>query len=302
MVGEAPEPSRAAGETLVELVAAGLNPVDVAIAAGRFYLPLPDPPRVAGAEAVGRVLESDTHPAGALVWTLQYSGAFAERFIIADEAAVPVPDGVDPVFAAGIGIAGLAGWMPVRDRGALKPAETVVVLGATGIAGRVAVQAARGAAGRIVGVGRNPEVLAQLMALGADATVALADDVDLTAALRDACPDGIDLVVDALWGAPLAATIPVLRHGARVVQVGSAAGQSSEIVAGTLRGRRIDIRGFSVFSESRDDVARAYTAMVRELGDGREVMPIERVPLDAAPAAFAAQAAAGAAVKRVLIP
>ena len=113
-VREVPEPPPAAGRALVRLVAAGLNPVDLAIGAGRFYLPVPDPPRVAGAEAVGEVVRSDVHRPGTLVWSLEPTGRFGEVFSAADAALVPVPEGLDPVMAAAIGIAGLAGWMPVR--------------------------------------------------------------------------------------------------------------------------------------------------------------------------------------------
>lgn len=301
-VREVPEPQPAPGRALVRLRAAAVNPVDLAIGAGRFYLPVPEPPRVAGAEAVGEVLSSAVHAPGTLVWSLEPTGRFGEVFSAADEALVPVPDGLDPVRAAAIGVAGLAGWMPVRDRGGLVPGETVAVLGASGIAGQVAVQAAvLGGAGRVVALARSDEGLARARVLGAHAVVPLGAE-DPGAALRAAAPDGVDLLVDTLWGAPLVACLPALRRGGRVVQVGSSAGQSAEVVAGPLRGGRIDIRGFSVFSETPADLAAAYGALATAVARGAVRMDIERVPLADAAAAWARQAAGTGGAKLVFVP
>ncbi|MCC6832026.1 MAG: zinc-binding dehydrogenase [Thermoleophilia bacterium] len=301
-VREVPEPQAAPGRALVRLLAAALNPVDLAIGAGRFYMPVPEAPRVAGVEAVGEVVASAVHAPGTRVWSLEATGRFAEVFSAADDALVPVPDGLDAAMAAAIGVAGLAGWMPVRDRGALVPGETVAVLGAGGIVGQVAIQAALlGGAGRVVALARSDEGLARARVLGAHAVVPLGA-TDPGAALRAAAPDGVDLIVDTLWGAPLAACLPALRHGGRVVQVGSAAGQSAELVAGPLRGGRIDIRGFSVFSEAHRDIAAAYAALAAAVAGGEVRMDVERVPLRDAPAAWARQASGTRGAKLVLVP
>ncbi len=135
---------------------APLNPVDVAIAGGRFYLDVPPPPYVAGAELVGAVERSDRFPAGTRVWALTMTGAMAERAAVRDDLLVPVPDGLDDGLAGAVGIAGLAGWMAVRRRGGLAAGETVVVLGASGILGQAAVQAAAsGGAARVVAATRS---------------------------------------------------------------------------------------------------------------------------------------------------
>jgi NADPH:quinone reductase-like Zn-dependent oxidoreductase len=297
---EVPAPT---GPARVRTLAAGLNPVDLAVASGRFYLPLPEPPYVLGCEGVGEVLASAAHPTGTLVWSVRHTGGhFAEEFAAEDAALVPVPEGLPPAFAAALGIAGLAGWMPVASRGAMRPGEHVVVLGASGVAGRVAVQAARAlGAGRVVAVGRDAASLERAAALGADATVRIGEG-DLAAGLRDACGGGADLVVDMLWGEPLAACLGVLRRGARVVQVGSAAGQSAQVVAGPLRGGRIDVRGFSVFSEDPADVATGYRDLCRAALAGEVRLDLLEVPLSDAPAAWASQAAGTAGRKIVLVP
>ncbi|MFN8109727.1 MAG: zinc-binding alcohol dehydrogenase family protein [Thermoleophilia bacterium] len=302
-VEDIPAPAPGPGQSLVRLRAAGLNPVDLAIAAGRFYMPVPEPPRVAGAEAVGEVVQSAAHAPGTVVWCLQPTGCFAERFVVDDDAMVALPDGTDPVMAAALGIAGLAGWMPVRTRGALAPGETLVVLGASGIVGQVAVQAGvLGQAGAVVAVGRSERGLATARDLGATDSVTLTEDGDLTAALRRACPGGIDVLVDTLWGPPLAAAIPVLGTGGRVVQVGSAAGPAATIVAGPMRGGRNDIRGFSVFSEDRADVAAEYRALLAAAAAGSVRVDTRTVALEDAAEAFAAQGAGTDGVKLVLVP
>lgn len=297
-----PGPVEQPGRTLVRLLAGGVNPVDLAIAGGRFYLELPEPPFVAGVEAVGEVLSSALHPVGTRVWCLTPSaGCLAEVFSVPDDRAHPVRDDVDPALAVAMGVAGLAGWMPVADRGAPAGGATVVVLGATGAVGQVALQAARvHGAGRIVAVGRDPQVLRRLREQGADAVAEVGEG--LTDALREACPDGADLVVDCLWGAPLVAALPVLAPRGRIVQVGSAAAPVAEIPGGPLRGRRLDIRGFSVFAEDGPDLAAAHRALVEAAAGGLVGVPIRRIPLADAGEAWDLQAAGTGGTKLVLVP
>jgi len=299
-VTEVPEPPATPGRALVRMRAAGLNPVDLAIASGRFYMPLPDPPFVAGAECMGEVVSSAHLPAGTRVWCLPVTGAFAELVSAPDESLAPVPDGLDDVTAGGLGIAGLAGWMAVRVRGRLSPGETVVVLGASGVVGQTAIQAARlGGARWVVAVARSGAGRERALALGAD--VALATGSGLPEALRAGCGDGADLVVDALWGDAAAAAIAVMRRGGRLVQVGNAESPAMEVVAGPLRGRLIDLLGFSVIVEDPAEVGRAYRELAEVSALGEVVLEVEAVPLGEAPAAWARQAAGTGGRKLVLV-
>jgi NADPH:quinone reductase-like Zn-dependent oxidoreductase len=300
-VVDAPEHGAGPGHALVRMRAAALNPVDLAIASGRFYMPLPDPPFTAGAEAVGEVVSSQRLPAGTRVWCLTMTGAFGELVAAPEETLVPVPDALEDAAAAALGIAGLAGWMPVRERGRLAPGETVVVLGASGIVGQVAVQAARlNGAARVVAVARSAEGRERALRLGADAAIATGEG--LAEALREACGEGADLVVDALWGDSAAAAIGVLSRGGRHVQVGNAERPSLEVVAGPLRGGRIDLLGFSVFSEDRVELRRAYAELAEVAALGEVEIAVETVPLVDAPAAWARQAAGTGGRKQVLVP
>jgi len=295
---DAPEPEAPAGSTLVRVRAAALNPVDLAIAAGRFYLPIPQPPFIPGAEAVGEVVSSAVHPAGTRVWCLAMVGSLAELVVAPDDRVVPVPQGLSDEMAVAVGIAGLAGWSPVRERGGLVAGETVIVLAASGIVGQVAIQAARGVADRIVAVARSAEGRDRALALGAD--VALATGPGLADALRSACGEGADLVVDPLWGDPAVAALGALRHGGRLVQVGSAHAPTAEVTAGPLRGGRLDIRGFSVFSEEPGTLARAYAALAEAAAAGDVRLSLAVAPLDECPAAWERQAGGTGGVKLVL--
>src|SRR4051794_23908541 len=157
-VEQASEPCPGDGEALVELAAASINPVDVATSEGRHYSGGPQLPSTAGSEGVGRLLS----PLGPLATgTLVYagrvaSGTLAERFLARDGEAWALPDDADPGVAVALGIAGMAGWLPIAHRAALQPGERVLVLGATGSVGRVAVQAALLlGASLVVGAGRD---------------------------------------------------------------------------------------------------------------------------------------------------
>jgi NADPH:quinone reductase len=306
-VADAPEPSPRAGEALVEVVAAPLNPVDVSVASGKFFAGAPPVPYVAGAEAVGRVLQSDRHPAGTLVWTgmqglgIDRDGTIAERVAAREGNLVAVPDGADPALAASLGIAGLAAWLPLAWRAPVKAGETVLVLGATGTLGLVAVQAAKIlGAGRVVAAGRSAERLERAREAGADATVHLQGQDGLAAELKEACGgDGPTLVIDPLWGQPLVAALAAAAPGARVVQIGQSAGADVAVPSGSVRGKMLDLLGYTNLRVQHDVLAQGYGALVGHAAGGRVAIDLERVPLEAAADAWRRQTA-GADAKLVI--
>ncbi len=301
VVAEVPPPEPGPGEALIRVARAGLNPLDLAIAGGRFYLPVPDPPYVAGSEVVGEVVESPTLPPGTRVWGIGLTGGFAELAVVPDAMLAPVPEGVDDELAIALGIAGLAGWMPVLDRGALMPGEVCVVLGAGGAVGQVAIQAARSAgAGRVVAVARSDSGRARAVALGAE--LALPTGPELADALRAACPEGVDLVIDPLWGASAVAALSCLSRGGRLVQVGNAESPVAEVAAGGLRGRRLDIRGFSVLVEEPVRLRAGYSEIAAAALAGEVSALVESVALEAVPAAWERQASGAGGVKVVVDP
>jgi NADPH2:quinone reductase len=296
---DVPEPVRQTGEALIELLAASINPVDLGVASGRFFAGSPPVPYVAGAEGVGRVLEADSHAPGTVVWTgmqglgISRDGVLAERAVARENGIVAVPEGADPVLASALGIAGLAGWLPLAWRAPVRPDDRVLVLGATGTLGHVAVQAARllGAA-RVVAAGRRPAGLERAKAAGADAVVALGETEDLAGTLRAAFDgDGPTLVVDPLWGEPAVAAIEAAAPRARIVQLGQSAGPSATIPSGALRGKELEILGYTNLRVPFDVLADGYRTLVAHARDGRIAIDVERVPLAEAPAAWARQVA-----------
>jgi NADPH2:quinone reductase len=293
VVEERDEPVRGQGQALVETGAAGVNPVDLAIGAGVFYGGHPPLPFVAGQEGVGRVLEGEAFAPGTLVATLKTaSGSLAERFTADESELWEIPDEADAVAAAALGIAGLAGWLAVEERGRIQEGDRVLVLGATGTVGSVAVQAARLlGASRVVAAGRDAARLERSMRIGADATVHL-DGGDPEQAFREAFPDGgPDLVIDPLWGPPALAAIAIAPIGMRFVNLGQSAGASVELTSAAVRGRLLEIIGHTVFEAPHDDLARGHRAMLGHVAAGELEIDIETYPLERAAEAWEAQKA-----------
>lgn len=304
-VGAAPELGEAGtptGET-IEVLAAPINPIDLAVSRGILATGHPELPYVPGCEAVGRTAD------GRVVWIFGGSlgrtspGAMAERVAIGDSHAVDVPDGADPAVAAGLGIAGLAGWLPFAWRAPLEGGENVLVLGATGSVGLVAVQTAKllGAA-RVVAAGRSAEGLERALQHGADATVRLDEHDDLVAAFKEAFGgDGPSYVFDPLWGEPAAAAVQAAVPWATVVNLGQSAGATSELASAAVRFKSLSILGHTNFAVPAAELAEHYIRLVRHVSAGEISFDVERVPLDAVADAWSRQAA-GAGTKLVVVP
>lgn len=307
-LGERPAPAGGEGRALVELRAAALNPADLAIASGTFPAGSPSLPYVPGVEGVGTVVESGRFAAGTRVWAsgrglgVAADGTFSERFSPLDEVLVEVPAGADDLAAAAIGVPGLAGWLPLAWVAPVRTGETVLVLGATGNVGAVAIQSAKLlGAGRVVSVGRDATRLERLAEIGSDEAVALGGD-DFRGRLAEAVAgDPPTLVLDALWGEPLEAALAVAAPGARIVHVGQSAGATATVVSGLVRGKQLQILGYTNFGVPQDVVAKGYTDLVEHVVAGRLRIDVEAVPFGQVAEAWARQAQ-GPDAKLVLVP
>jgi NADPH:quinone reductase-like Zn-dependent oxidoreductase len=268
---EFPDPVAADGEVLIEVKAAGLHPIVKGLASGTHYGSTGELPFVPGVDGVGRLADGSRLYFGA---TRPPYGTFAERSMSRPAMCVPLPDGLDDVTAAALANPGMSSRTALM-RGQFAVGESVLILGATGVAGRLAVQIARRlGANRIVAAGRNPKALEELTALGADAVISLDQERDaLVEAFRQALADAkIDVVLDYLWGQPAEALLQAvsqkgLSHAVRrirFVQIGNSAGPTITLAGATLRSSGLEMLGSGFGSASLPQIMQAVGELFKE--------------------------------------
>lgn len=303
------EPTCGEGESLLSVVSAPLNPIDVAVAAGRSFAGHPRLPYVVGVEAVGRVVWSSAYQKDDLVFTCldglgtTRDGACSELVVARDATLVPLPSGVDPSCAAALGTAGLAAWIPLTQIAPVREGDVVLVLGATGTVGRLAVSIARSlGAKRVVAAGRREAGLHAAAEAGADAVVRIGDPERLADELRAACGgDGPTLVFDPLWGQPLVAALEAAVKHARVIQLGQSAAPVAEVASGLVRGKNLQVYGYTTLNLPLEAVMHAYRDLIRHHVETPLPVDVENVSLEDAAGAWLRQVA-GPGVKLVIRP
>jgi NADPH:quinone reductase-like Zn-dependent oxidoreductase len=296
VLGQAPvyqefaEPQAETGEILIPMRAAGLHPVVKARAAGQHYSVAGEVPAIPGIDGVG-LLE------GKLVYCYaarNHFGTMAEKTVVRPESCIPLPDGLDPMQAAAIANPGMSAWLSLKLRAGLQRGESVLVLGATGVAGHLAIQAARYlGAKRVVGVGRNVEALA---GSGVDAVIGLTQPEEaigeaLSAELRD---HGIDVIIDYLWGRPtelllatLAADFDALAtRRRRLVEVGESAGRTIALPGALLRKMDLSLMGSGFGSVPLDQIVAAIPELFSLAAAGHLRVHVEPAPLAEVTAAW----------------
>lgn len=284
-----PVPHRPAGHCLVRVTAAPVVPLDLLCASGTSYFGPPALPYVPGVQGVGVVEAGDRLAAGSRVWFSTDAGmrpgdgSLAEVAAVAEDDAVPLPAGVDDTLAAALGLSAVAAWMVLTWRGGLRTGERVLVLGAGGVVGQVAVQvAATLGAGEVVAAARGAEERDWAAEHGATGTVDLgsADVDELAARMRDACPAGVDLVVDPVCGAAASAALQVLGEGGRLVNLGSAGGPTATFASAALRSGSQSVLGYTNTSLTPAARAEALTRVLGLAADGRCTVRHQTVPLE----------------------
>jgi len=253
------------GEKLVSVSAAGLHPIVKALASGTHYGSSGELPFIAGVDGVGK-LEDGTR----VFFGIARSpfGTFAERALAASWMCLPLPEALDDVTAAGIANPAMSSWAALTARAKFVAGESVLILGATGVAGQLAVQVAkRLGARRVIAAGRNPQALEQLKTLGADAVISLDQDQALLVSTfrTEIAEAGVDIVLDYLWGQPAELVLQAisqkgLRKAAariRFIQIGESAGKTISLPAATLRSSGLELLGSGFGSASLDQILRA---------------------------------------------
>lgn len=309
--GQRPDPDPPAGWALVEVTAAPIIPLDLLCASGTSYFGAPATPYVPGVQGVGTVVRAAGVASGPRVWFPTSAGmgpgdgSMAELCAAPDGDLVEVPPGLDDAAAAALGLSAVAAWM-VLARAALQPGERVLVLGAGGVVGQVAVQAARLlGAGLVVAAARSDGARARASAAGADEVVGLVPDEDaqpLSRRLGAALGGLADVVVDPLCGVPASAAGLVLGERGRLVNLGSSAGPRAEFDSALLRSRSASILGYTNNALSTQERSDALSAVLEHAAAGRLSVAHEVVPLDDVEDAWTRQAQGRTAGRLVLRP
>jgi NADPH:quinone reductase-like Zn-dependent oxidoreductase len=312
--GRAPElgqrhaPAPEAGEVLVEVAATPLTPLDLLCATGTSYFGPRTLPYVPGVQGVGVARSGALE--GSRVWfassagMVDGDGGFAELACVPERDVVLLPHGVDEGLAAALGLSAVAAWEMLFSRAGLQPGETVLVLGAGGAVGQVAVQAARllGAA-RVVAAARSPQARETATRLGADEVVDLADDDEvagLASRLSAALPDGADVVIDPLAGVAGSAGVRVLAEGGRLVNLGSSAAPTLEVDSATLRSRSASVLGYTNNALSTAAREVALTTVLQHAAAGRLTLEHDQVRPEELPEAWR-EVADGVRRRRVVV-
>jgi NADPH:quinone reductase-like Zn-dependent oxidoreductase len=276
---------------LVDVLAAGLHPRVRSQADGSHYTSTDALPLVPGVDGVGR------GPDGLLRYFIlpdTTMGAMAEQTVIDVRRSIVLPEGTDPVTVAAAMNPAMSSWVALRQRVSFPAGQDVLVLGATGNAGQMAVQVAkRLGAGQIIAAGRDTGRLAALPALGATATVPLGA-TDTADRLAKAAAD-VDVVLDYLWGQPAAdAMTAIITNRAdrsrplSWIEIGSVAGPTAPIPSAALRAARLQLVGSGQGSVSTREYLAELNALAQEIAAGTIAVDARPVPLARVEEAWAA--------------
>ena len=277
-----PEPG--GGETLIELIAAEIAPLDRQIAMGNLpgAGPLPIQP---GGTGVGRVLSSATLDPGGLVYVgggpfgmgNSRPGMMAEQIAVPDGAAVPIPEGVEPMLAAAGTSGGISARQALFDYGLLQPGGTVLVLGATGSVGRAACQIAAAHGATVLAGARDTSTLDDLEAV----PVSLEN---LTGEVMAATGGkGAEVIIDPLGGPYLNATILCGAPKARHLLIGYSAGRTTEFTIPLTMIRQHRLMGFHAYQAPPDRYRQVVSEVLDDIAGGilrpivRLVVPFEEM-------------------------
>ncbi|MCA8257062.1 zinc-binding alcohol dehydrogenase family protein [Burkholderia sp. AU31624] len=272
------------GHCLIDVTASALSRIAQGRASGTHYSSDGRYPFVVGVDGVGRLDD------GQRVYFFGAPapfGAMAERTIVPDTRCVPLPDSLDDITAAAIAIPGMSSWAALTERARLVAGETVLVNGATGTSGRLAVRIAKhlGAA-KVVATGRNAAALQALLGAGADAVVSLQqDDAHLARALEPHFRAGVDVVLDYLWGASaqtlLVAAAKATPEGRRLrfVQIGSIGGADVLLPGAVLRATAIELMGSGLGSVSLPRLLASVRGVFDAAGPAGLAIETQVVPL-----------------------
>ena len=280
---DAPVPAHES-EVVVDVVASALHPRVRSQSDGSHYTSTEELPLIPGIDGVGRTASGELRY---FVLPDTTQGALADQTVIDLRRSIPIDINVDPlIVAAGMNPA-MSSWLALRKRMDFQAGQSVLVLGATGSAGRLAVQVAKHfGASRVVVAGRDAARLAELRDLGADELVSLAgSDDEVGMRLANAAAD-VDVVIDYLWGPPTALAMeaivtarPDSGRPLTWIEIGSMAGATAAIPSAALRAAALTIVGSGQGSVSPREILSELPALVAAIADGVFTIDARAVPL-----------------------
>ncbi|WP_330442103.1 quinone oxidoreductase family protein [Flavobacterium sp. C4GT6] len=265
-------------ELLITIKAASIKQLDRMKAAGRHYISYPSIPVTVGIDGAG-ILENGTR-----IYAWGKTGMIAEKALVTKNQWTVLPDNIDYETAAVLPNALLGSDAALLYRGNIQPAYTVLINGATGVTGKIAVQMAkhRGAA-KVIATGRNEEILEQLKLIGADEVINLSNnEKDISVQLEQICKSTpIDIVLDYLWGSPLETIIKVIGkmppHKTKIITVGQMAGANINLPSSILRSTQIEMLGSGIGSISPQEL---NNYMQKELPEAFHLAAEGRLTID----------------------
>ncbi|MBO9641623.1 MAG: NADPH:quinone oxidoreductase family protein [Pseudacidovorax sp.] len=283
-----PPPLPAPGEVRIRVQACGISYVDLLLARGAYQV-RPPPPFVPGSEysgivdAIGEGTDTHLAPGDPVCGTRQ--GAWAEYICVPAARAQPLPSGIDPTLAAVASASAYTALYGLRERGALKAADTLLVLGAAGAVGHAAVQIGRALGARVLALASSEAKRAAARDAGADAVIDSASDDWKEQVKRLAGPRGVDVVFDPVGGPATDGAFRTMGWGGRHLMVGFAGGEIGALKTNLAIVKGAALVGVDVRQFGEREPARAAALLRESVGwftEGRvrplvrQVLPVER--------------------------
>lgn len=300
-----PDPEPGPGQVLVQIQAAGVNPVDTYIRAGRYARQptLPYTPGIDGAGTIARIGEGvTTVQVGDRVyggWPL--TGTYAEFALYEATQVYPLPEGVSAIAAAGLFVPYSTAYRALFHKAQAQPGDTLLIQGATGSVGLAATQLAIAAGLTVIGTGSTEAGRQQVRAQGAAHVLNHAEPGYLTTLMDITQGRGVDVILEMLANVNLGADLGCLARGGRIVVIGSRGAVT--ITPREIMARDAQVTGMTLFNTPPETLGRIQAALQAGLRSGT-LHPVIRQELPLAEAAQAHEQvmAPGAAGKIVLIP
>jgi len=272
-------------EELIVVTASALSHVTKSRASGSHHTSPGSLPAVVGIDGVGRTQD------GRRVYFVlpeEPFGGMAEKVAVRMDRCIPLPADVDDITAAAIAIPGMSSWAAFKERAHLVAGENVLINGATGTAGRLAVQIAKYmGAKRVIATGRDIAAMEQVKALGADVTIPLLQSPkELETAFKEQFGgEGVDVVLDYLWGKSAETLIVAAAKAGkdavpiRFVQIGAASGSNISLPGATLRSSALVLMGSGIGSIPLKSLVSAISGVLQAVVRGKLKIETEAVPL-----------------------